>query len=216
MAEVQAAEQKSSLFGKNEMKLLSDPMNDNNPVTVQILGICSALAVTSQVMPALIMAIGVTFVTAFSNLVISMIRKTIPNSIRMVVQLIVVAALVQVVEIVLGAFMYSVYESLSVFIGLIITNCIVMGRLEAYAMANKPWQSFLDGIGNGLGYGAILVIMAVIREIIGKGSVLGIVILSPEWYVANNLMVLPCASLFLIGTIIWVQRTFNTKLQESN
>lgn len=215
MADVQEVEQ-ASMFGKKERALLSDPINDNNPVTVQILGICSALAVTSQVMPALIMAAGVTFVTAMSNFAISLLRNTIPNSIRMIVQLLIVAALVQVVEIFLGAFVYDVYEKLSVFIGLIITNCIVMGRLEAYAMANKPWRSFLDGIGNGLGYGAILVIMAVIRELLGKGSILGFVILDPSWYVANNLIILPCASLFLIGCIIWVQRSFNKKLQEAN
>lgn len=215
MAEVKQAE-KSSLFGKKERALLSDPINDNNPVTVQILGICSALAVTSQVMPALIMSVGVIFVTAMSNVVISALRNTIPGSIRMIVQLLVVAALVQVVEIILGAFLYDVYEKLSVFIGLIITNCIVMGRLEAYAMANKPWQSFLDGIGNGLGYGAILVIMAVIREILGKGTLLGFTVLSTSWYVPNNLIILPCASLFLIGCIIWIQRSFNKKLIESN
>lgn len=214
MAETKATD--SGLLGKKELKLLSDPMNDNNPITVQVLGICSALAVTSQVIPALIMTVGVVFVAAFSNLIISLMRKSIPNSIRMVVQLLVVASLVQVVEIVLGAFMYSVYESLSVFIGLIITNCIIMGRLEAYAMANKPWQSFLDGVGNGLGYGFILVVMAIIRELLGKGSLMGITILPANWYVANNLMVLPCASLFIIGCIIWIQRSFNKKLQESN
>jgi Na+-transporting NADH:ubiquinone oxidoreductase subunit D len=198
-------------FGKKERKLLIDPINDNNPVTVQILGVCSALAVTSQVYPALIMAIGVTLVTAFSNLVTSALRKTIPNSIRMIIQLLIVAALVQVVEMLLGAFAYSAYEMLSVFIGLIITNCIVMGRLEAYAMANKPWRSFLDGIGNGLGYGFILVVMAVIRELTGKGSFMGWKVM-PDWYVVNNLMVLPCASLFLIGIIIWIQRGRNRKL----
>jgi Na+-transporting NADH:ubiquinone oxidoreductase subunit D len=198
-------------FGQKEVKLLTDPINDDNPVTVQILGVCSALAVTSQVYPALIMAIGVTLVTAFSNLVVSALRKTIPNSIRMIVQLLIIAALVQVVEMLLGAFAFSAYEMLSVFVGLIITNCIVMGRLEAYAMANKPWQSFLDGIGNGLGYGFILVVMAIIRELTGKGSLMGWRIM-PEWYVPNNLMVLPCASLFLIGIIIWIQRGRNRKL----
>lgn len=206
-----ATDTKSSVFGKNEKKLIVDPIDDNNPVTVQILGVCSALAVTSQVYPALIMAIGVTLVTAFSNLVTSMLRKSIPSSIRMIVQLLIVAALVQVVEMLLGAFAYSAYEMLSVFIGLIITNCIVMGRLEAYAMANKPWQSFLDGIGNGLGYGFILIVMAIVREISGKGSFMGWKIL-PDWYIPNNLMVLPCASLFLIGVIIWLQRGWNRKL----
>lgn len=206
-----ATEIKESVFSKKERKLIIDPIDDNNPVTVQVLGVCSALAVTSQVYPALIMTIGVVFVTAFSNLITSLLRKSIPSSIRMIVQLLIVAALVQVVELLLGAFAYSAYEMLSVFIGLIITNCIVMGRLEAYAMANKPWQSFLDGIGNGLGYGFILIIMAVVREITGKGSFMGWKVL-PEWYIPNNLMVLPCASLFLIGVIIWLQRARNTKL----
>jgi len=198
-------------FGQKEVKLLTDPIDDDNPVTVQVLGVCSALAVTSQVYPALIMAIGVTLVTAFSNLVVSSLRKTIPNSIRMIVQLLVIAALVQIVEMSLGAFAFSAYEMLSVFVGLIITNCIVMGRLEAFAMANKPWQSFLDGIGNGLGYGFILVVMAIIRELTGKGSLMGWRIM-PEWYVPNNLMVLPCASLFIIGVMIWIQRGRNRKL----
>jgi Na+-transporting NADH:ubiquinone oxidoreductase subunit D len=201
----------SGIFGKKELKLLSDPINDDNPVTVQVLGICSALAVTSQVYPALIMSIGVVFVTAFANLITSLLRKTIPSSIRMIVQLLIVAALVQIVDLLLGAFAYSAYEMLTVFIGLIITNCIVMGRLEAFAMANKPWQSFLDGIGNGLGYGFILVVMAIVRELFGKGSFMGWKIM-PEAYVANNLMVLPCASLFLIGVIIWIQRSGNRKL----
>jgi len=198
-------------FGKKERKILIDPINDKNPITVQVLGVCSALAVTSQVYPALIMAIGVTLVTAFSNLVTSALRKTIPNSIRMIIQLLIVAALVQIVEMLLGAFAYSAYEMLSVFIGLIITNCIVMGRLEAYAMANKPWRSFLDGVGNGLGYGFILVVMAIVRELFGKGSFMGWRIM-PDAYVVNNLMVLPCASLFLIGIVIWIQRGANRKL----
>jgi len=214
MADTKVAPKKeeTSLFGTKERKLLTDPLNDDNPITVQVLGVCSALAVTSQVKPALIMAIGLTVVTAMSNLVISMMRTSIPPAIRMIVQLLVVAALVQVVSDGLQAFMYDVYAELSVFIGLIITNCIVMGRLEAFAMANKPWQSFIDGIGNGLGYGVILIIMATIREILGKGTWFGITILSPEWYVPNNLMLLPCASLFLMGVIIWIQRGFNTKL----
>jgi Na+-transporting NADH:ubiquinone oxidoreductase subunit D len=206
-----SAETKVKSSASEELKLLTDPINDDNPVTVQILGVCSALAVTSQVYPALIMALGVTLVTAFSNLVTSALRNTIPSDIRMIIQLLIVAALVQVVEMLLGAFAYSAYEMLSVFIGLIITNCIVMGRLEAYAMKNKPWQSFLDGIGNGLGYGFILVAMAVVREFFGKGSFMGWKI-TPDWFVVNNLMVLPCASLFLIGIIIWIQRGANRKL----
>lgn len=206
-----SSETKIKSSSSEQLKLLTDPINDDNPVTVQILGVCSALAVTSQVYPALIMALGVTLVTAFSNLVTSALRNTIPSDIRMIIQLLIVAALVQVVEMLLGAFAYSAYEMLSVFIGLIITNCIVMGRLEAYAMKNKPWQSFLDGIGNGLGYGFILVVMAVIREFFGKGSFMGWKI-TPDWFVVNNLMVLPCASLFLIGIIIWIQRGSNRKL----
>jgi Na+-transporting NADH:ubiquinone oxidoreductase subunit D len=214
MAETQVAPKidDNVLFGAKERKLISDPLNDDNPITVQILGVCSALAVTSQVKPALIMSLGLIIVTAMSNLVISAMRNTIPNSIRMIVQLLIVAALVQVVSDVLQAFVYDVYAELSVFIGLIITNCIVMGRLEAFAMANRPWQSFIDGIGNGMGYGAILLIMATVREILGKGTWFGFTILSPEWYVPNNLMLLPCASLFLMGIIIWIQRSFNTKL----
>lgn len=198
-------------FGKKEMKLLTDPLNDDNPVTVQVLGICSALAVTSQVLPSLIMGVALIFVTAFSNLIISLLRKSIPSSIRLIVQLLVIAGLVQVVELVLGAFAYSAYEQLSVFIGLIITNCIVMGRLEAFAMANRPWQSLLDGIGNGLGYAFILLALAVIRELFGKGSFMGWRVL-PDAYVANNLMVLPCASLLIIAIFIWLQRSWNRKL----
>jgi Na+-transporting NADH:ubiquinone oxidoreductase subunit D len=202
----------SEVKEKTVKQLLLDPLNDNNPVTVQILGVCSALAVTSQVKPALIMAIGLTLVTAFSNLVISAMRNSIPNAIRMIVQLLVVAALVQVVSDLLQAFVYDVYVSLSVFIGLIITNCIVMGRLEAFAMQNKPMASFWDGIGNGLGYGAILLIMATFREIFGKGTWFGIQILPKDYYVPNNLLLLPCASLFLMGVIIWIQRASNKKL----
>ena len=198
-------------FGKKERKLLLDPLNDDNPVTVQVLGICSALAVTSQVIPSLIMGVALIFVTASSNLVISLLRKSIPSSIRMIVQLLVIAGLVQVVELILGAYAFGAYEQLSVFIGLIITNCIVMGRLEAFAMANRPWQSFLDGVGNGLGYTFILVCMAIIRELFGKGSFMGIRIM-PDAYVANNLMVLPCASLFIIAIFIWLQRSWNRKL----
>lgn len=196
---------------ESNLRLITDPLSSDNPVTVQILGICSALAVTSQVKPALVMAIGLTLVTGVSNLVISMMRKTIPNSIRMVVQLLVVAALVQIVADVLKAYVYDVYAELSVFIGLIITNCIVMGRLEAFAMSKPPLQSFIDGIGNGLGYTLILLIMATVREITGKGTWFGMRVM-PEAYELNNLMLLPCASLFLIGIIVWVQRSFNPSL----
>lgn len=196
---------------ESNLRLITDPLSSDNPVTVQILGICSALAVTSQVKPALVMAIGLTLVTGVSNLVISMMRKTIPNSIRMVVQLLVVAALVQVVADVLKAYVYDVYAELSVFIGLIITNCIVMGRLEAFAMSKPPIPAFIDGIGNGLGYTVILLLMATVREITGKGTWFGMQVM-PESYVLNNLMLLPCASLFLIGIIVWVQRSFNPSL----
>jgi len=222
---------KEPIFGKKEKKLLTDPLNDNNPITVQILGVCSALAVTSMVYPSVVMAIAVIFVTAFSNLFTSMLRTHIPKSVRMIVQLIIIATLVSVVELLLKAFNFMVYKQLTVYVGLIITNCIVMGRLEAFAMANKPWKSFLDGIGNGLGYGAILIIVSLFRELFGKGSLfagspLEWKIIGPTadyainttqnslfgWYTNNNLMVLPAAAMFLIGIIIWVQRSYNPKL----
>ena len=224
-------EQKEPFFGKKERKLLVDPLNDNNPITVQVLGICSALAVTSLVYPSVVMAIAVTFVTAFSNLFTSMLRTYIPKQVRMIVQLVIIAALVTVVELLLKSFNYPIYKQLSVYIGLIITNCIVMGRLEAFAMANKPWRSFLDGIGNGLGYGAILIIVGIIREVFGKGSLFAgspieLKIIGPSmdyfintadsvlfgWYANNNLMVLPAAAMFIIGILIWIQRSYNTKL----
>jgi Na+-transporting NADH:ubiquinone oxidoreductase subunit D len=210
MSETQIAEKKQ-LFGKKERRLLTDPFNDNNPITVQILGICSALAVTVAVKNALVMSVAVILVTGFSNFIISLIRNGIPNRIRMIVQLVVIASLVSIVEMVLHAFQYDVYKQMSVYIGLIITNCILMGRLEAFAMANKPWQSFLDGIGNGVGYGAILVSVSVLRELLGKGSLFGYKVM-PEWYVPNGLMLIPAAAIFLIGIIIWIQRSRNTKL----
>ncbi len=204
------------LFSKKNRKVLRDPLDDNNPITVQILGICSALAVTVQVKPALIMAVGVMFVTAFSNLIIALIRDSIPSRIRMIVQLVVVALLVTLVDQLLKAYMYDISKKLSVFVGLIITNCIVMGRLEAFAMAQKPWPSFLDGVGNGLGYGIILVVVSIFRELLGAGSLLGYKIV-PQWayemgYVNNGLMVLPPAALFIIGIYIWWQRGRNRKL----
>lgn len=221
-----AVQEKEPLFGKKEKLLITDPLNDNNPITVQVLGICSALAVTTLVIPSLVMSVAVVFVCAFSNLIISLLRNSIPKQIRMIVQLVVIATLVTIVELTLKALNFEVYKQLSVFIGLIITNCIVMGRLEAFAMANKPWRSFLDGIGNGLGYGAILVAVAVIREVFGKGSFAGIKLIgnNPEflintqtstlfgWYSPNNLMVLPAAAMFIIGVIIWIQRSYNQKL----
>ena len=216
-------------FGANEKKLITDPLNDNNPITVQVLGICSALAVTSLVYPSFVMAIAVVFVTAFSSLFTSLLRNYIPKQVRMIVQLVIIATLVTVVELMLKYLNYPVYKQLSVYIGLIITNCIVMGRLEAFSMANKPWRSFLDGIGNGLGYGAILIMVGVVREIFGKGSLFAgspieIMIIGPSadylinttenmtWYANNNLMVLPAAAMFIIGIMIWIQRSYNRKL----
>ena len=216
-------------FGTTERKLLTDPLNDNNPITVQVLGICSALAVTSLVYPSFVMAIAVVCVTAFSSLFTSMLRSYIPKQVRMIVQLVIIATLVTIVELTLKYLNYPVYKQLSVYIGLIITNCIVMGRLEAFSMANKPWRSFLDGIGNGLGYGAILIMVGIIREIFGKGSLFAgspieIMIIGPTsdylinttehltWYANNNLMVLPAAAMFIIGIMIWIQRSYNRKL----
>lgn len=210
------------LIGKEEMKLLKDPLHSNNPITIQVLGICSALAVTGSVYKSLVMAIALIFVCASSSFIISLLRNTIPNSIRMIVQLLVIAGLVQIVEIVLGAVAYTAYVELSVFIGLIITNCIVMGRLEAFAMGNKPWQALLDGIGNGLGYGWILVAMAVVRELFGKGTFMGWEIMNPLFalvggeYTANNLMVLPASSLFVIGLFIWIQRALDPALVDKS
>lgn len=216
MAEVAEKEKKEPLFSKKNLQVIKDPLDDNNPVTVQVLGICSALAVTVQVKPALIMSLGVIFVSAFSNLIVSVLRKSIPTRVRIIVQLIVVATLVTIVDQVLKAYMFDVSKKLSVFVGLIITNCIIMGRLEAFALGQKPWPAFLDGVGNGIGYGIILVAVAFFRELLGAGSVLGFKVI-PQWfydhgYVNNGLMVLPPAALFLIGIYIWVQRSRNQKL----
>lgn len=216
------SEKKSGFIGKQEMKLLKDPLHSDNPITIQVLGICSALAVTGSVTKSLVMAVALIFVCAFASLIISVLRNSIPNSIRMIVQLLVIAGLVQIVEIVLGAFAYTAYVELSVFIGLIITNCIVMGRLEAFAMGNAPKQAFLDGIGNGLGYGWILVAMACIRELFGKGTFMGWDIMGPvcgvfgSEYTANNLMVLPASSLFVIGIFIWIQRNLDKELVDKS
>jgi len=228
MAEVKILEQKEAAFsfGKEEKRLLTDPLNDNNPITVQVLGVCSALAVTTLLTKAIVMGIAVTLVVGFSNLFTSMLRNYIPKQVRMIVQLVIVAFLVTVVELGLKAINYPIYKELSVFIGLIITNCIVMGRLEAYAMANRPWKSFLDGIGNGLGYAIILVIIAAIRELFGKGALAGFKIIGPtaeyavntsqtawlSWYAPNNLMVLFPSAMFVIGVIVWVHRAYNKKL----
>ena len=207
---------KESLFSKKNKRILTDPLDDTNPITVQVLGICSALAVTTQVKPAIIMALGVTIVTAFSSLIIALIRDSIPGRIRMIVQLVIIALLVTIVDQLLKAYMFDVSKKLSVFVGLIITNCIVMGRLEAFAMAQKPWPSFLDGIGNGLGYGIILIVVSIFREFFGSGTLLGYKLV-PQWaydhgYVNNGLMMLPPAALFVIGCYIWFQRSKNKKL----
>jgi Na+-transporting NADH:ubiquinone oxidoreductase subunit D len=198
--------QSTQLLGKKERRLLTDPLSDNNPITVQVLGICSALAVTSALAPSLVMTIAVIFVCAFSNLIISLLRNSVPGRIRMIVQLVVIAFLVTVVEQFLKAFSYDLYKTLSVYIGLIITNCIIMGRLEAFAMGNKPWQSFLDGLGNGVGYGVILLAVAFFREFFGKGELFGVTILG-DWYEPNGLMLAPPAAMFLIGIFIWIQRS---------
>lgn len=229
MAEVKTLDAKKEAafsFGKDEKKLITDPLLDNNPVTVQILGVCSALAVTTLVTKAIVMGIAVTLVTAFSNYFTALLRDYIPKQIRMIVQLVIIAFLVTVVELMLKAVNYPIWKDLSVFIGLIITNCILMGRLEAFAMSNKPWRSFLDGIGNGLGYSIILVVVASFRELFGKGSLLGFKIIGPTaeyavntttsswltWYTANNLVILSPAAMFLIAIFIWIQRSRNPKL----
>lgn len=197
-------------------KLITDPLSRNNPITVQVLGVCSALAVTSTVANSLVMALAVTFVAALANLTISLLRNFIPGRIRMIVQLVVIAFLVTIVSITLKAFVYDLSKELSVFVGLIITNCIVMGRLEAFAMGNKPLPAFLDGIGNGIGYGVILIIVGAIRELFGAGTLLGFTII-PEsvynmGYTNNGLMVLPIASIFLIGVLVWIHRGMDTEL----
>lgn len=210
-----------ALFSKKNISLLSGPIGSNNPITVQVLGICSALAVTAQLKPAFVMAVSVTVVVAFGNVIISLLRNTIPNRIRIIVQLVVIAALVIIVDQFLKAFVYDISKQLSVFVGLIITNCILMGRLEAFALANKPWPSFLDGIGNGAGYGLILIIIAFFRELLGSGSVGGFRVIPESWYIANGgfysnngMMILPPMALITVGVIIWVQRSRNSKLQE--
>ncbi len=216
-----------SLFSKKNRKLITDPLTDNNPVTIQVLGICSALAITVQVNQAIVMGLSVIFVTMMGNVVISMLRNLIPSRIRIIVQLVVVAALVIVVDQVLAAYLPDLSAKLSVFVGLIITNCIIMGRLEAFAMANKPWPSLLDGFGNGLGYAGLLVLVAVFRELFGSGTLLGFTIfgnslpgeesgLYAMGYTNNNMMILPPMALIIVGVIIWVQRIRNKELQEDH
>lgn len=197
---------------------LVNPLSKDNPVIVQVLGICSALAVTASLQPAVVMTISVIAVLAFANVIISLLRKTIPTSIRIIVQLVVVAALVVIVDQILKAYTYDVSKQLSVFIGLIITNCIIMGRLEAFALNNRPWPAFLDGIGNGLGYGIILIIVAFFRELFGSGTLWGYQIFPPQWYLAgyenNGMMILPPMALITVACIIWVHRWKNKDLQE--
>ena len=204
-----------ALFSKQNKEAFIKPLNLDNPILVQVLGICSALAVTSQLKPAIVMGLAVTIITAFSNVIISTIRNTIPQRIRIIVQLVVVAALVTIVSQVLKAFAYDVSVQLSVYVGLIITNCILMGRLEAFAMMNKPWPSFLDGIGNGLGYALILVIVGGVRELLGRGSLLGFQLI-PQGaydfgYVNNGMMTMPAMALILLGCVIWAHRAFVNK-----
>lgn len=200
----------SKLFSKENRKVFTEPLNFNNPIVVQVLGICSALAVTSQLEPAIVMGLSVTVITAFAGVIISLIRKTIPTRIRIIIQLVVVATLVTIVSMVLKAFAYDVSVQLSVYVGLIITNCILMGRLEAFSMMNGPWESFLDGVGNGLGYAWILVVVGAARELLGAGTLLGFQIV-PEaayeaGYVNNGMMTMPAMALILVGVVIWVQR----------
>jgi Na+-transporting NADH:ubiquinone oxidoreductase subunit D len=207
---------KEPLFSKKNRKLLSDPLDTNNPVTVQVLGICSALAVTVQLTPSFVMALALTFVTAFSNLFISLLRNTIPSRIRIIVQLAIVSLWVTIVDQVLQAYAYEVSKQLSVFVSLIITNCIVMGRLEAYAMANKPWPSFLDGLGNGLGYGAILMLVAFFRELLGSGSLFGWKLFDSMGlhYQGNGVMLIPAGACIVLGILIWAQRARNGYSEE--
>ena len=194
-------------------KNFTNPLAANNPVIVQILGICSALAVTVKLEPALVMGLSVTFVCAFSNLIMSLLRNGVPSRIRIIVQLVVIATLVIVVDQFLRAYMYDVSKQLSVYVGLIITNCIVMGRVEAFALGNKPWDSFVDGVANGLGYAFILVLVAFFREFFGSGALFGFKVLG-DWYTPNALMLFPPMALIIIGCIIWVHRTINKDLQE--
>ena len=213
-------EEREALFSKNNRALLTDPMDDNNPITVQVLGICSALAITVQLKPAIVMSLSVIAVMAASNVIISLLRDLIPNRIRIIVQLVVVASLVVLVDQILKAYAYDVSKELSIFIGLIITNCIIMGWLEAFALGNGVWKSFLDGIGNAAGYGFILIVVAFFRELLGSGKLLGYQVI-PDFvyemgYVNNGLMLLSPMALITVGLYIWVQRSRNRSLIEKN
>jgi len=213
------------LLSKKDAKLITDPLADNNPITIQVLGICSALAITADLKASIVMSVAVLFVLGLGNVVISLMRNIIPSKIRIIVQLIVVATLVIIVDIILKAFAYELSKTLSVFVGLIITNCIIMGRLEAFALGNKPGPALLDGIGNSLGYGWILIAVAVVREFFGSGKFWGFQLLGDSsvgsglysiGYMNNNLMVLPPMALIVVGVIIWIQRSKNTKLIEAH
>ncbi len=210
----------TTLFGPQARKVLAAPIIGNNPIAVQVLGICSALAVTTRMDKAVVMGVGVILVTALANLAVSLVRNYTPNSIRIIVQLAIIASLVIVVDQFLKAYLYELSLELSVFVGLIITNCIVMGRAEGYAMQNPPWPSFLDGIGNGLGYALVLVIVAFVRELAGAGKVLGVTILplvnDGGWYVPNGLMLLAPSALFIVALLIWLLRTLKPELQEKD
>lgn len=217
--------EKEPLFSAKNLKLITAPLGSQNPITVQVLGICSALAVTAKLEPSIVMAVSVLFVVVFSNLIVSLIRNGIPSRIRIIVQLVIVATLVILVDQILKAYAYDVSQQLSVFVGLIITNCIIMGRLEAFALSNKPWPSVLDGIGNAAGYGLILIIVGFVRELFGSGSLslpgLGTLKIIPEafyelGYVNNGFMILPPMALIVVGIIIWVQRSKDKSLLESN
>jgi Na+-transporting NADH:ubiquinone oxidoreductase subunit D len=213
--------EKEPLFSPKNRKLIFNPLSKENPITVQVLGICSALAVTVKMKPAFVMAVSVTVVLALANVIISLLRNTIPNRIRIIVQLVVIALLVILVDQILKAYVYDVSKQLSVFVGLIITNCIIMGRLEAFALGNKPWASFLDGLGNGAGYGIILMIIAFFRELFGSGSIFGFKVIPDAWYISNGgfyenngLMVLSPMALIVVGVIVWIHRYKNRDLIE--
>lgn len=213
------------LLSKKDSKLILDPLADNNPITIQVLGICSALAITAQLKAAIVMALSVTAVVALGNVVVSLMRNIIPSKIRIIVQLVIVAVLVIIVDLILKAFSYELSKTLSVFVGLIITNCIIMGRFEAFALANGPWRSFLDGIGNGAGYGLILIIVGFFRELLGSGTLLGFKVLGDPiektglyafGYENNGFMLLSPMALIVVGIIIWIQRSRNTALIEDH
>ncbi len=212
--------EKEPMFSAKNLKLLTEPLGQANPITVQVLGICSALAVTVKLKPSIVLAISVMVVMAVSNVVISLMRKMVPPRIRIIVQLVVIATMVILVDQVLKAYAYDVSKQLSVFVGLIITNCIIMGRLEAFALGNKPWPAFLDGLGNAAGYGWILIAVAFVRELLGSGTLLDMQVIPQAFYEAgyvnNGMMILPPMALVVVGIIIWIQRSRRKDLIENN